>query len=53
MRFHTRLNSLLRDPLLKLNRSMAARVCSLLAVWQIMNLFGFLYQGSQGRCRVR
>lgn len=49
MRFHTKLNSLLRDPLMKLNRSMAARVCSLLAVWQIMNLFGFLYQGSKSR----
>jgi len=49
MRFHTRLNSLLRDPLVKLNRSMAARVCSLLAVWQIMNLFGFLYQGCKSR----
>lgn len=49
MRFHARLNSLLRDPLAKLNRSMAARVCSLLAVWQIMNLFGFLYQGSKSR----
>jgi len=47
MRFHTKLNSLFRDPLMKLNRSMAARVCSLLAVWQIMNLFGFLYQGSK------
>jgi len=47
MKFHTKLNSLLRDPLMKLNRPMAARVCSLLAVWQIMNLFGFLYQGSK------
>ena len=49
MRFHTKLNALLGDPLMKLNRSMAARVCSLLAVWQIMNLFGFLYQGSMSK----
>ncbi len=47
MRFHVRLLSLVGDPLMKLDRPMAARVCSLLAVWQIVNLFGFLYQASR------
>jgi len=49
MRFHTRLGSLLGTPLMKLNRTMAARVCVLLALWQIVNLFGFLYQASTSR----
>ncbi len=47
MRFHAKLSSLLRGPIAKLNRPMAVHVCSLLAVWQIVNLFGFLYQAFQ------
>jgi GT2 family glycosyltransferase len=49
MRFHTRLGSLLKNPLMKMNRSMAVKVYALLALWQIVNLFGFLYQGSTSR----
>jgi len=49
MRFHTQLKSLLGDPLKNFSLPMTARVCSLLVVWQIVNLLGFLYQGSVSR----
>jgi GT2 family glycosyltransferase len=46
MRFHTRLGSLLGAPLMSLDRATAAKVFVLLALWQIANLFGFLYQAT-------
>lgn len=49
MKFYTTLDTLLRPSLMKLKRTMATKVCVLLAVWQIMNLIGFLVQGSKFR----